>query len=382
MQLYKVLAPGPVNLHPEVQKILALPMIHHRTPEFDQILKSALTGLKKIFKTKQDCYILSSTGSGGMEALLVNTLAPGDQVLAIDSGKFGERWAEMAQVYGGEVIHMKIPWGQAVEPQDVENKLKTNPKIKLVLCQACETSSAVRHPIEALGKMIRAFPEVLFLVDGITALGAYPLPMDDWFIDGLVGGSQKAFMLPTGLSLLSFSEKAWKKIEKNPTPRFYFDIRKEKAANLKGETFFSSNVTLIRALDFVLKLIESEGLDKHFARIQTRSDFTLKFGERLGLSSFSKSPSPSLSALCVPAGIDSQELRLRLEKEHFITVMGGQDQAKGKILRIGHMGLITAQEMTELFLRIHETLTQMGAKLPIESNTLKTEMEKFWGQHG
>lgn len=379
MQLYKVLAPGPVNLHPEVQKILALPMIHHRTPEFDQILKSALTGLKKIFRTQQDCFILSSTGSGGMEALLINTLASGDEVLAIDSGKFGERWTEMAQVFGGKMIPLKVPWGQAVSVSEVEKKLTENPAVKIVLCQACETSSGVRHPIQELGKLIHKYPETLFLVDGITALGAYPLPMDEWHIDGLVGGSQKAFMLPTGLSFISFSKKAWTKIEKNQTPRYYFDIRRERAANQKGETFFSSNVTLIRALDFVLKLIEKEGLETHFARIQKRSDFTLKFGARLGLESFSLSPSPSLTALKVPSGIDSQELRLKLEKEHHITVMGGQDQAKGKIIRIGHMGQITPQDMIEVFLKLHETLEKMGAKLPVTKADLEKEMKADLG---
>lgn len=377
MQPYKVLAPGPVNLHPEVQKILALPMIHHRTPEFDQILKSTLVGLKNIFKTKQDCFILSSTGSGGMECLLVNTLVAGDAVLAIDSGKFGERWAEMATTFGGKVTTLKVPWGNAVAVSEVEQKLKENPEIKIVLCQACETSSGVRHPIKEIGELIHKYPNTLFLVDGITALGAYNIEMDSWHIDGLVGGSQKAFMLPTGLSLLSFSKKAWEKIEKNPTPRYYFDIRREHAANKKGETFFSSNVTLIRALDFVLKLIAKEGLDAHFARIQRRSDFTLQFGARLGLTSFSSSPSPSLTALRVPAEIDSQELRLKLEKDHSITLMGGQDQAKGKIIRIGHMGQITTLDMVEVFLKLHETLEKMGAQLPVARNELEKELRAF-----
>lgn len=312
---YNVLAPGPVNLHPKVQESLALPMIHHRTPEFDRILSNVLNKLKSVFKTEQPVFIMSATGSGGMEALLINVLQKNDLVLGIDSGKFGERWCEMAQIYGADLHTMKVPWGEAVQVSAVAEHLKKFPHTKIVFCQACETSSGVVHPIKELGELISKYPETLFLVDGITALGAMPLEMDNWSIDGLVGGSQKAFMLPTGLTLFSFSNKAWKVIEKNQTPRFYFDVRKEKAANEKGETFFSSNVVLTRALGVVLDLIENQGLDQLFAEIEKRARFTREFGQKMGLGLFAKSPSNSLTALLVPAGIDSQKIRTELEKK-------------------------------------------------------------------
>lgn len=374
---YNVLAPGPVNLHPEVQKALALPMIHHRTPEFDQILARVLGNLKKIFVTNEACYALTSTGSGGMEALLVNVLSPGDKVLAIDSGKFGERWAEMAKTYGGEVTILKVPWGQAVEVAQVEKALKDK-DYKVVLCQACETSTGVVHPIEQLGQVIAKQKNTLFLVDGITALGAFPLPMDEWKIDGLVGGSQKAFMLPTGLSLLSFSKKAWAVIPQAKTPRFYFDIRKEQNANQKGETFFSSNVSLIRALDVVLQMIEKQGLKNHFAAIEKRAQFTREFAPKLGFKLYSSSPSNSLTALQVPNGIDSQKLRLLLEEKHRITIMGGQDQAKGKIIRIGHMGHVTPEQMIELMLKLKDTLTEMNAAPNLDVAKFVGAMKDFW----
>lgn len=349
-QEYNVLAPGPVNLHPKVRESLALPMIHHRTPEFDQILKRTLLGLKKVFQTNQDCYVLTSTGSGGMECLLVNTLAPGEAVLGIDSGKFGERWCDMVEVYGGKLIRHKVPWGESCKVDEIETLLRQNPQIKIVMTQACETSTGALHPIEAIGKMLhQKFPQVLFLVDGITALGALPLKMDDWHLDGLVGGSQKAFMLPTGLSLLCFSEKAWKKIESNPTPRFYFDIRKEKAANQKGETFFSSNVTLVRALDVVLQLIDQKGLQFLFEQIDLRAQTTRAFAKALGLQVYPRHPSPSLTVLQVPPNIDSQKLRTKIETEEHITLMGGQDQLKGKVIRVGHMGYITKLSQRKLF---------------------------------
>lgn len=378
---YNVLAPGPVNLHPRVQEALALPMIHHRTPEFDRILARVLTRLKSVFQTSQPVFTLSSTGSGGMEAALINCMEKGDLVLGIDSGKFGERWCEMVETFGGKLERLKVEWGKAVDPQAVDAFLQKHPETKIVMTQACETSSGVVHPIEALGKIVHKYPGTLFLVDGITALGAMPLPMDQWYIDALVGGSQKAFMLPTGLSLFSFSEKAWKKIDRNPTPRFYFDVRKEKKANEKGETFFSSNVTLMRALDVVLDLIEEKGLQDLFQEIEKRAQFTREFGQKMGLKLYAQSPSSSLTALTVPAGIDSQKIRQSLEEKHHITIMGGQDQAKGKIIRIGHMGYIQPKQMVELMMKLGEVLNAQDSKIcePETMKSLEPAMKKFWG---
>jgi aspartate aminotransferase-like enzyme len=345
---YSLLAPGPVNLHPLVRQCLALPMIHHRTPEFDQILQKVLAGIKKIFQTQENVYLLSSTGSGGMEALLVNVLSPGDKVLAIVSGKFGERWAEMARTFGAQVIEHKVPWGEACRPTDIEKILSENADIRAVLCQACETSTAVAHPIQELAKVIAPFSDTLFLVDAITALGAYPLAMDAWQIDGVVAGSQKAFMLPTGMSFISFSKKAARFFDQARCQRFYFDVRKELKANAAGETFFSSNVAIIRALSVVLNLIERRGLEPHFGDIKKRADFVRQLAPLIGLSLYAKSPSDSVTALNVPIGMDGQKLRLHLEEKYHITIMGGQDQAKGKIIRIGHMGYIPAKEMIRL----------------------------------
>jgi aspartate aminotransferase-like enzyme len=196
--------------------------------------------------------------------------------------------------------------------------------------------------------VVSHYPDTLFFVDAITALGAYPLPMDAWGIDGIVGGSQKAFMLPTGMSFISFSKKAQRFFETAKSPRFYFDVRKEKKANASGETFFSSNVALIRALDVVLDLILNIGLDKHFAEIHRRAEFTRKFAQELGFTLYAKAPSDSVTALTVPPAMDGQKIRLHLEEVHSITIMGGQDQAKGKIIRVGHMGYIQDSELIRL----------------------------------
>lgn len=379
---YSLLAPGPVNLHPAVRKALELPMIHHRTPEFDLILKRVLQGLKVVFATQLPVYLLSSTGSGGMESLLVNTLSPGDEVLAIVSGKFGERWAEMAQNYGAKTQILSIPWGESVSPDKVRLHLQKNPQTRAVLCQACETSTGVAHPIGELGEIIHKFADCLFLVDGITAVGAYPLPMTDLKIDGLVAGSQKAFMLPTGLSFVSFSEKAQRFISQAKMPRFYFDIRKEMQSNLNGETHFSSSVTLIRALDVSLDLILKKGMNVLFQKIHNRAELTRTFAPRLGFSLYAQHPSDSLTALRVPQGIDGQKLRAQLESKYNITIMGGQDQAKGKIIRVGHMGYISDLEMQNLFQGLALSLGDFGLSIAdAELATLLNDIQTWQTLH-
>lgn len=346
-----LLAPGPVQLHPEVQNILSKPMIHHRTPEFDQILARVFKNLKFLFQTKNPVFIHTSTGSGGMESVLINVLNPGDQILAIVSGKFGERWAEMAEIFGAQVHRLKVEWGQAVDPKEVEKILHQNSQIKIVLCQACETSTATSHDIQALGKIISK-TQALFLVDGITATGAYNIPMDDWCVDGMIAGSQKAVMLPTGLSLVSLSEKAWKIAETARTPRYYFDLRRELKSNTNGETLFSSAVPLIRALDFVLARIQEIGLDKHFKQLRRRADFTRAIAQEMGLVLFSSSPSDSVTALNLPTSVNGVQFREQFEKKYAVTVMGGQDQLKGKIIRLGHMGYILDEHLIETMHRL------------------------------
>lgn len=374
-----LLTPGPVPLHPEVQAALALDMIHHRTPEFDAILARVLRQLSRVFETQQPVMALSSTGSGGMEALLVNTLSPGDLVLSVDSGKFGERWAEMAKNFGARVETLKVDWGHAVKVGEVAGFLKQNPETKAVLCQACETSTGTLHPIRELGELIH-HTEALFLVDGITAVGALPLPMDQWHIDGLVGGSQKAFMLPTGMSFVSLSKKAWQAQKRARMPRFYFDLQKELAANQKGETYFSSNVTLIRALDISLRwILDQCGLQEHLLSIERRAVFTRRYAHEMGLQIFTQAPSNSLTAIRVPEGIDGQALRLRLEEKYRVTVMGGQDQLKGKVLRIGHMGYLPWHNLQKFFDALPQAISELSPqwRSPRDLDSLRLEMQGF-----
>ncbi len=338
------MTPGPVPIPEEVLEVLARPMEHHRTPEFIALFGRVLANLKKVFQTSEACFLQTSTGSGGMESALVNTLSPGDHVLSIVSGKFGERWAEMAEAFGLRVTRLEVEWGRAVRVNDVEDALKKNPEIRAVMTQACETSTGVLHPVRELAQITRDSKAIL-IVDAITALGAVPLPMDEWGVDVIIGGSQKAFMLPTGLSFISFSKKAWALVEKSKMPKFYFDIRAEKAANENGESLFSSAVTHVRALDLVLDIFLMRGMHKVHERIDALSRASIEAAREMGLKIFSEIASPSVTALAMPEGLDGQKVRADMEKTSHVIVMGGQDRLKGKIIRIGNMGAIRDEDL-------------------------------------
>lgn len=348
-QFPRLMTPGPVAIHPEVLKLLALPAIHHRTPEFEKIFKRVLENLKHVFKTSQNVFIHTSTGSGAMESAIANCVSPGDKVICLVSGKFGERWAEMARAYQANVIVLNISWGEVAQPEQLEKLLSEHPDCVAVLCQACETSTGVLHPIEKLGAVVARTP-ALFLVDAITALGATPLPMDCWHLDVVIGGSQKAFMLPTGLSFISFSKKAWAVVERTKSVRYYFDIRKELKANLAGESFFSSPVTHMRALDYILTHFMVKDFDFVLDRIQKLATACRQACEVMGLKIYPRVASPSLSVIVMPDQpdqIDGQKVRLAMEEKFNITVIGGQDALKGKVVRIGHMGYITDEDLLE-----------------------------------
>lgn len=314
-----------------------------------------------------------------MESALVNVLSPGDIVASVVSGKFGERWADMAEAYGAKVERLEIPWGESAVIEKFEiwlEQLKRAGRApQILLSQACETSTGALHPIREMAKALRRVsPDTLFLVDAITALGALPLPMDEWDLDGVVGGSQKAFMLPTGLSFLAFSERAWAKVPSAKSPRFYFDIRTELEANQRGETGFSSAVPLVKALEIVLREIEAMGgWEVVHRRIATLSRATRASLETLGLPSFAKVPSPSLTALVVPNGMDGQKWRATLETDHGLVLMGGQDQLKGKVLRIGHMGYIPDFDL----LRAIETIARTSGTVESKDETIVEKALSF-----
>lgn len=359
---YRLLAPGPVPVPPPVLQAMAGKVLHHRTPEFEKILREVWAGLKTVFATKQPVQIIAGTGSAAMEAAVCNLLSPGDQALVVVSGKFGERWAEMCERYSIKTHRLEVPWGEAVKLEELEAALKSHRAVKVVFSQVCETSTATVHPIQKMSQLIAKSSQAMFAVDAITAVGCMPLPMDDWNLDCVVAGSQKAFMIPTGLSFLAFSERAWKAQSQSRLPKFYLDMAAEKAANAKGDTHFSSPTPLIVGLNLVLKQMQSRGLNAVIERCQVLARATREAGAELGLASFSSAPSNSVTALKTPNGVNSAELRDWLEKERNITIMGGQDHLKGKIIRVGHMGYIQNSDMTALIKALGESVKSEGVQ--------------------
>ncbi len=357
MQKKYLLAPGPTPVPPEALMAMAMPIIHHRAPDFLPVLNAAKKGLQWLYQTKNDVLILCATGTGGMVGSVNNFLTAGDDVLVVNGGKFGERWTKICQAYGMKVEEIIVEWGSAVKPQQVEAALKKNPKIKAVFVQANETSTGVYHDIKSLAAVVKK-TDALFVVDAISALVAHDLRTDEWGIDVMVGGSQKGVMLPPGLAFVSVSDKAWKMADAAKTPKFYFNFKKERENLAKNQTNFTSAVTLIIGLNSCLTMLKEEGLENMFARHEKLAKATRAAAGALGLRLFPKeSPSNALTAIEAPAGVDGQAIYKNLREKYGITGAGGQDKLKGKIFRIAHLGyadtfdVITAVAGVEMVLK-------------------------------
>jgi len=357
MQKKYLLAPGSTPVPPEALLAMAMPIIHHRAPDFLPILDSAKKGLQWLYQTKNDVLILCSTGTGGMEGSVTNFLSPGDDVLVINGGKFGERWTKICQAYGMKVEELIVEWGYAVKAEQVEAALKKNPKIKAVFVQANETSTGVYHDVKSLATVVKK-TDALFVVDAISALVAHDIKADEWGIDVMIGGSQKGVMLPPGLAFVSVSDKAWKMADTAKTPKFYFNFKKERENLAKNQTNFTSAVTLIIGLNSCIKMLQDEGLETMFARHDRLARATRAGAAALGLKLFPKeSPSNALTAIEAPAGVDGQAIYKDLRVKYGITGAGGQDKLKGKIFRIAHLGyadtfdVITAVAGIEMVLK-------------------------------
>jgi aspartate aminotransferase-like enzyme len=369
-----LLAPGPTPVPPEVLLSMAMPIIHHRSPDFLPVLDSAKKGLQWLFQTKNDVLILASTGTGGMVGAVNNFFNPGEKVLVINGGKFGERWTKIAQAYGLKVEEIVVEWGYSIKPDMVEAALKKNPEIKGVFVQATETATGVYHDIEGLGKVIKNYPDTLFVVDAISALVAQDIRTDEWNIDIMVGGSQKGLMLPPGLAFVSVSDKAWKKNETSKMPRFYFNFKKERENLAKNQTNFTSAVTLIIGLNEAIKILQKEGLENVFKRHTRLANATREAVKALGLSLYSKeSPSNSVTAIEMPAGIDGEAVYKTLREKYGITGAGGQDKAKGKIFRLAHLGYADTFDIITGIAALEMVLKHLGHPVKLGTGVARAQ---------
>jgi len=377
---YYLLSPGPTPVPENVLAAAAEPIIHHRTPEFSGIFMEVSEGLKYVFGTEEDVFVLTSSGSGAMETAVINTLNPGDKVITISGGKFGERWGKICRAYGVEVREIELEWGELFSKEELAEELKTNPETKAVFATLSETSSGTVYDIQGYGEVM-AKTDAILVVDGISGLGATPCPMDEWKVDIMVAGSQKSFMIPPGLAYLAFSPKAWNLVESSTLPKFYFDAKAYKKNLAKKTTPWTPAVSLIIQQKKALDLIKSVGLEKLFEHHRILGDATRAGIKALGMELLSKNPGNILTAVKVPAGVDGVQLVKTMQGKYMAYIAGGQDPYKGKIFRIAHLGYMGGFDIITALSALEMTLSELGydfesgSSLKAAENILKENWE-------
>ena len=354
-----LMTPGPTPVPEEIRLEMAKPIIHHRTKEYQAIFKDATEGLKKIFKTANDLFTFTSSGTGAMEASIVNVLSPGDKVIVVRGGKFGERFGEIAKACGMDVVAIDVEWGTAPKPEAIAKALKAYPGAKGVYTTLCETSTATVFDIKAIGEIVNK-TDALFVVDVISGLGADDFENDAWGVDIAVCGSQKGLMIPPGLAFCTVSPKAWKAAEASKLPKFYFNFKKYKKAYLDTDTPFTSAITLVIGLKKAVEIINKEGVDNVIARHQKQAKAFREACKALGLEIFSKSPSSAVTGVNAPAGIDADTIIKTLKAEFGVTFAGGQENLKGRIFRAAHMGGIDEEHTLESIKALEAALAKLG----------------------
>jgi len=360
----RLFTPGPTPLSPAVLQAMGKDIPHHRTDEFRAIFKSAREGLQRFLKTSQDVLILSCSGTGGMEAALVNTLSTGDTMLALVAGNFGERWEKIGKAHGMNVQVLAAEWGSAVKPDAVKAALEANPKIRGVFVQHNESSTGVKHDIQALAALVKDREDVLLVVDAISGAGAMPLHTEEWGVDVVVVGSQKSLALPPGMAFVAVGEKAWRRIEGARSPRFYFDLPRERKSQLSAETAFTPPISLVVALDAALKQLDAiGGVDVLVRNAATLAAMTRGAAQALGLSLLAPvDHGDALSALRPPDGIEAGKISKILKTEFRSEVAGGQGKLKGQIFRVAHLGYYDVTDIMGLIGSLEIALHRVGHK--------------------
>ncbi|MEN9208050.1 MAG: alanine--glyoxylate aminotransferase family protein [Gloeomargarita sp. GMQP_bins_120] len=358
-----LLIPGPTLVPDSVLRAMAQHPIGHRSSEFSALMGEVTAGLKWLHQTKQEVLILTASGTGAMEAGIINFLSPGDRVLCGCNGKFGERWAQLCRAFQLQVETITAPWGQPLNPEAFGAKLAADrdKTIKAVIVTHSETSTGVLNDLGAINRYVQAHGQALIIVDAVTSLGATPVPMDEWGLDVVVSGSQKGYMVPPGLGFVAVSERAWRAYADAKLPKFYFDLGVYRRDGAKNTTPFTPPVNLFFALRQSLQLMQQEGLEQIFARHQRTSRMVRAAMAALGLPLLGPADcaSPAVTAVA-PTTVDPEAVRSALKKQFGIAVAGGQDHLKGKIFRIGHLGFAGEREMLTVISALEAVLQQLG----------------------
>lgn len=356
---YYLLSPGPTPVPETVLSAAAEPIIHHRTPEFSKIFMEVTEGLKYVFGTKEDVYILAASGTGAMETAVINTLSPGDRVITINGGKFGERWGNICRAYGLETKEIVLPWGEDFNPEQLAEEIKKNPGVKAIFTTLSETSTGAIFDIKGFGEVV-AGTEAILVVDGISGVGATPCLMDEWKIDILVSGSQKSFMIPPGLAYIAFSSKAWKLVETSKLPKFYFDIKKYRKNLEKQTTPWTPAVSLIIQQKKALDIIKNMGLENLLRHHQVLGDATRAAVRAIGLELLARRPGNILTAVKTPAGVDGNKLVKTMQNKYMAYISNAQDPHKGEFFRIAHLGYMGGFDIITALSALEMTLIDLG----------------------
>ena len=355
-----LLTAGPTPVPERVLLAMARPMLYHRAPAFTECLREVQDSLRWLMQTKQLPLVLGGSGTAGMDAAVCNFLKTGDKAVVVRGGKFGERWGKICQAYGVECVFIDVEWGKGVDPKAVAEALEKNPGVRAVYATASETSTATKHDVEAIAKVVGAREDVILCVDAITAVGVFEVPVDQWGIDVTVVGSQKALMLPPGLAMVVVSDKGWKANERASLPRFYLDLLRERKSQDKGETAFTPPVSLVVGLRESLRMLKEETLPGVWNRHERLAKATRAASGGLGLELFSSSPTNAVTAYRVPNGIDGTAVIKQMRTRYGITIAGGQDHLKGKIVRIAHIGYVSEFDVITAISGLEMTLSDLG----------------------
>jgi len=359
---FLLMIPGPIPVHPRIFRAMSMKIMPHRGEEFNKLFMEQSERMKKIFKTKNDVFLMAGSGTAAMDAAIANIIQPGDKVLCITSGKFGERFRDIVKAYKGTVVELKYEWGSSINIEDVKKALEKDPSIKAVTMVHNETSTGVRNPVAEIGKIVRS-TKALLVVDTISSLGGDNIEVDNWGIDLCASGSQKCIGLPPGMCFISVSQRAWDVIEKTDGTCYYLNLKKYK--NNKYKAPYTQPVSMTYGLKEALDIIDEYGLENWIKKHEKLAKATREATKTLGLKLFPQDEttcSNTVTSIKVPEGIDGQELVKLMRENHGIIIAGGQDHLKGKIIRIGHMGSITKKEIIVTMACLQMTLKDLGYK--------------------
>ncbi|MHC4269615.1 MAG: pyridoxal-phosphate-dependent aminotransferase family protein [Planctomycetota bacterium] len=358
--------PGPTQIPPDVVLAEASPMIHHRTSEFSDIFANVSENLKYIFQTKEgEVFTFASSGTGGMEACVVNSMSRGDKAIVVSGGKFGERWAQICETYGVNVVRINVENGKAVKPEDLDETIKKEVDVKAVFTTLSETSTGAVHDIESIAKVVKGH-NLLLVVDGISGIGVHPLMMDDWGVDIAITGSQKGFMLPPGLAFVCVAQSAWASIEKSDLPKYYWSFKKMRKALGNKTTAYTPAISLIMAAGKSIEMIKNEGIENVWARHAKLAHATREGMKALGLELFAGDDAGNvLTSVKIPEGVSFDAGIKKLRDETGVTIAGGQDELKGKIFRVGHMGYVNEFDIVLAISAVEKILHENGYKVEL-----------------